>query len=116
VADSPGTPKRRAASADAGNEQSQADEKDIDLGLLAARLAAIIAQSLPFYDLSYYDSPKCIKEKVPVHEWVRLRFGRCPEDAMNFCRPLLRKRGNRPCRRTPPISLIKSRRLMRLSL
>jgi hypothetical protein len=39
-------------------------KKILTLGLLLLGLQPLSAQSLPLYDLSYYDSPKCIKEKA----------------------------------------------------
>jgi hypothetical protein len=39
-------------------------KKILTLGLLLRGLQPLSAQPLPFYDLSYYDSPECIKEKA----------------------------------------------------
>jgi hypothetical protein len=39
-------------------------KKILTLGFLLLGLQQLSAQTLPFYDLSYYDSPKCIKEKA----------------------------------------------------
>jgi len=39
-------------------------KKVLTLGFLLLGLQQLSAQTLPFYDLSYYDSPKCIKEKA----------------------------------------------------
>jgi len=36
----------------------------LTLGFLLLGLQPLSAQTLPFYDLSYYDSAKCIKEKA----------------------------------------------------
>jgi len=36
----------------------------LTLGFLLLGLQQLSAQTLPFYDFSYYDSPKCIKEKA----------------------------------------------------
>ena len=39
-------------------------KKILTLGFLLLGLQQLSAQTLPFYDLSYYDSPMCIKEKA----------------------------------------------------
>ncbi|MGB8235557.1 MAG: hypothetical protein WCF35_06835, partial [Pseudolabrys sp.] len=39
-------------------------KKILTLGFLLPGLQPLSAQPLPFYDLSYYDSAKCIKEKA----------------------------------------------------
>jgi hypothetical protein len=39
-------------------------KKILTLGFLLLGLQQLSAQTLPIYDLSYYDSPKCIKEKA----------------------------------------------------
>jgi hypothetical protein len=39
-------------------------KKILTLGFLLLGLQQLSAQPLPLYDLSYYDSPKCIKEKA----------------------------------------------------
>jgi hypothetical protein len=39
-------------------------KKILTLGFLLLGLQQLSAQTLPFYDLSYNDSPKCIKEKA----------------------------------------------------
>lgn len=39
-------------------------KKILALGFLLLDLQQLPAQPLPFYDLSYYDSPDCIKEKA----------------------------------------------------
>jgi len=39
-------------------------KKILTLGFLLLGLQQLSAQTLPFYDLTYYDSPKCIKEKA----------------------------------------------------
>jgi len=39
-------------------------KKILTLGFLLFGLQQLSAQTLPFYDLSYYDSSKCIKEKA----------------------------------------------------
>jgi hypothetical protein len=39
-------------------------KKILTLGFLLLGLQQLSAQTLPFYDLSYYDSPKCVKEKA----------------------------------------------------
>ena len=39
-------------------------KKVLTLGFLLFGLQQLSAQTLPFYDLSYYDSSKCIKEKA----------------------------------------------------
>jgi hypothetical protein len=36
----------------------------LTLGFVLIGLQQLAAQTLPFYDLSYYDSSKCIKEKA----------------------------------------------------
>jgi hypothetical protein len=39
-------------------------KKILTLGFLLLGLQQLSAQPLPLFDLSYYDSPKCIKEKA----------------------------------------------------
>ena len=39
-------------------------KKILTLGFLLLGLQPLSAQPFPFYDLNYYDSPKCIKEKA----------------------------------------------------
>lgn len=39
-------------------------KKILTSGFLLLDLQQLSAQTLPFYDLNYYDSPKCIKEKA----------------------------------------------------
>ena len=39
-------------------------KKILTVGFLLIGLQPLSAQPLPIYDLSYYDSPKCIKEKA----------------------------------------------------
>ena len=39
-------------------------KKILTLGFLLAGLQSLSAQTLPSYDLSYYDSPECIKDKA----------------------------------------------------
>ena len=39
-------------------------EKIFSLAFLLLGLQQLSAQALPSYDLSYYDSPKCIKDKA----------------------------------------------------
>ena len=39
-------------------------KKILTLGFLLLGLQQLSAQPLPLYDLSYYDSPKCIKDKA----------------------------------------------------
>ena len=39
-------------------------KKILTLGFLLPGLQPLSAQTLPIYDLSYYDSPKCIKDKA----------------------------------------------------
>jgi len=39
-------------------------KKILTLGFLLPGLQPLSAQTLPLYDLSYYDSPECIKDKA----------------------------------------------------
>jgi hypothetical protein len=49
-----------------GGQMSQAGriKKILTLGFLLLDMQQLSAQTLPFYDLNYYDSPRCIKEKA----------------------------------------------------
>jgi len=72
-------------------------KKILTLGFLLLGLQQLSAQPLPLYDLSYYDSPRCIKEKANNFAKSTLIPNK-PDEAVGKSICQIAKAGERPTR------------------